>query len=91
MGEAYQEIPFVDERLSSGVLGLELGEYEGLLRLYNPVTSVWLLPSQERVDVAESRAAQAESRAAHESRTRQALEAELAEARAALKRLQGSE
>ena len=98
VGEVYQEIPFVDERLSSGVLGLELGEYEGLLRLYNPITSVWLLPSQERVDAAESRAAQAESRAAqaesravHESRTRQALEAELVEARAALKRLQGSE
>ena len=96
--EAYQEIPFVDERLSSGVLGLELGEYEGLLRLYNPVTSVWLLPSQERVNAAESRAAraesraaQAESRAAHESRARQALEAELSRMRAALKRLQGSE
>ena len=84
VGDTYQEIPFVAERLASEVLGLELGEYEGLLRLYNPVTSVWLLPSQERVDAAESRAA-------HESRMRQALEAELAEARAALKRLQTSE
>ena len=84
VGDTYQEIPFVAERLASEVLGLELGEYEGLLRLYNPVTSVWLLPSQERVDAAEARAA-------HESRMRQALEAELAEARAALKRLQTSE
>ena len=84
VGEVYQEIPFVEERLSSEVLGLELGEHEGMLRLYNPVTSEWLLPSYERVDAAESRAA-------HESRTRQALEAELAEARAALKRLQTPE
>ena len=102
VGEAYQEIPFVDERLSSGVLGLELGEYEGLLRLYNPATSVWLRPSQERVDAAETRATQAETRATQaetratqaetratqEARARQQLEAELAKAREALKHLQ---
>jgi len=88
----------VDGRLSSRVLGLELGEYEGLLRLYNPVTSVWLLPSQERVDAAETRADAAETRAdaaetraAQESIARQTLEAELAAARAALKQLQTSE
>jgi len=98
VGEVYQEIPFVDGRLSSRVLGLELGEYEGLLRLYNPVTSVWLLPSQERIDAAETRADAAETRAnaaetraSQESIARQTLEAELAAARAALKQLQTSE
>ena len=73
VGGTYQEIPFVDERLSSGVLGLELGEYEGVLRFYNPATTAWLLPSQERVDAAESRA--------------EAAEAELAALRATLERL----
>ena len=54
VGEAYQEIPFVDERLSSGVLSLELGEYEGVLRLYNPLTGTWLETSRERADKAEA-------------------------------------
>ena len=95
VGGDYEEIDFVEGRLLSDVLGLELGEYEGRLRLYNPVTSAWLYPSQERVDDAEVRAAQAETRAARaetraaeESRAREQAETELAKLRAALKRLQ---
>ena len=95
VGADYEAIDAVEGRLRSDILGLELGEYEGLLRLYNPITAMWLFPSQERVDAAESRAeraetraTQAETRATQESRARQALETELTEARAALKRLQ---
>ena len=105
IGEAYQEIAFNEGRLPSEVLGMELGEHEGMLRLYDPVTSVWLAPSRERVDIAEERVNAAEERVAEESharqeaeslaeresRARQEAEAELAKARAALKRLGASE
>ena len=87
VGEEYQEIDFVAGRFYSEVLGLALGEHTGVLRLYDPVTGSWLYPSQERVDDAEARAAEAETRAEQESRARQELEAELAALRATLERL----
>ena len=98
VGEEYQEIAFVDGRIPSAVLGLDLGERDGVLRMYNPVPAEWLYPSRERLDQAEARAAQeirarqdAEARAAQEIRARQDAEAELAKVRAALERLQVSE
>ena len=80
VGEAYEEIAFVNDRLPSAVLGLEFGERDGALRLYDPVKSAWLFTSQERVGDAEVRVAQAESRVQH-------AEAELEKLRAALERL----
>ena len=78
----YQEIDFVESRLPSTVLGLELGEREGVLRLYNPRTQQWLQPPPERVDIAEARAEQeqlarqeAEARAEQEQLARQEAEA----------------
>ena len=86
VGDAYEEIPFVEGRLPLEVLGLELGEHEGVLRLYDPVTASWLHTSAERADVAESRAAQeaharerAESRAAQEAHARQMAESRAAQ------------
>ena len=77
----YQEIDFVDSRLPSTVLGLELGERGGVLRLYNPNTQQWLQPPPERVDIAEARAEQeqlarqeAEMRAEQEQLARQEAE-----------------
>lgn len=84
LGEAYQEIAFVEERLPSDVLGLELGEHDGMLRLYSCVLGAWLEPSRDRVD-------KAEARATAEARARQEAETELAKALAALKRLQTPE
>ena len=84
----YQEIAFVEGRLPSTVLGLELGERDGVLRLYNPATEEWLYPAWERVDNAEARAQQAEALAQREIYARQNAEAELEKVRAALKRLQ---
>ena len=54
VGADYEEIDFVEGRLPSETLGLELGEYEGTLRLYNPVTRMWLDTSRERADKAEA-------------------------------------
>ena len=86
VGEAYEEIPFVNARIPFKVLGLELGEHEGVLRLYDPVKSAWLFTSQERVAQAEVRVAQ-ESRARQEAESRaQHAEAELEKLRAALER-----
>jgi Uma2 family endonuclease len=45
----YREIDFVCSRLPSRVLGLELGEHDGVLRLYDPVRAKWLHPLSERV------------------------------------------
>ena len=91
VGEAYEEIPFVNARIPFEVLGLELGEHEGVLRLYDPVKSAWLFTSQERVAQAEVRVAQ-ESRARQEAESRaQHAEAELEKLRAALERLETSE
>ena len=94
----YQEINFVKERLPSAVLGLELGEHEGMLRLYDPNTSQWLQTPPERAENAEARAQQeanarqnaeiraenAETRAQQEANARQNAEirAENAETRA---------
>ena len=36
------------------MLGLELGEHEGELRLYNPTTQQWLQPPEERAERAEA-------------------------------------
>lgn len=90
----YQEIPVVNDRLSSETLGLELGEHEGLLRLYDPNRLIWLQPPQERVDAAEARANAAEARAdaaetsiQEEIEARQIAEAELKKALAEIERL----
>ena len=98
VGEAYEEIPFVNDRLSFEALGLELGEHEEMLRLYDPVKSVWLLTSQERVAQESIARQEAESHAAAESRARQEAEsraqhaeAELEKLRAALQRLEATE
>ena len=99
----YQEIDFVDDLLPSEVLGLALGEHQGELRLYDPVTSQWLQTPPERAENAEARAQQeaearqnaearaenAEARAQQETDARQNVEAELAKVLAELERLQG--
>ena len=69
----YGEIEFVDSRLPSIVLGLELGEHGGVLRLYDPRRREWLHPAPERAE--------------QEAEARQNAEAELAEALAELQRL----
>ena len=90
----YQEIEFVDGRLPSVVLGLELGERDGVFGLYDPSRSVWLQPleeqvkqaalAQQRADARAERAAQAQQQ---EAQARQRAESELAKALAALERL----
>ena len=91
VGEAYEEIPFVNERIPSEVLGLELGEHNGVLRLYDPGKGEWLHPSGERLDEVESRLEE-ESRARQEAESRaQHAEAELEKLRAALERLEATE
>ena len=82
VGEVYQEIAFVEGCLLSEVLGLALGERDGLLRLYDPATNIWLSTSQEQADVERTRAEQesharqeAEARAEQESHARQEAEA----------------
>lgn len=57
----YQEIDSVNARLPSAVLGLELGERDGELRLYNPDTLQWLQTPYERAEDAETRAEKAET------------------------------
>ncbi len=57
----YQEIEFVNNRLSSEVLGLELGEHKGVLRLYNPNTAQWLQTLTEEVKIVRERAESAET------------------------------
>ena len=59
----YEEIAFVEGRLPFETLGLELGERDGVLRLYDPVKGVWFGPGREHATEAESRASEAESRA----------------------------
>ncbi len=91
VGSSYEEIDFVEGRLPSEVLGLELGEHEGVLRLYDPIKDLWFGPSREHLGEAENRASEAENRAEQEARARQEAEAELEKLRDALKRLQTSE
>ena len=55
----YQEIAFVNDRLPSEVLNLELGERDGTLRMYDPTIQQWLVPSQERAEQAEAELAKA--------------------------------
>ena len=55
----YQEIAFVNGRFPSTVLDLELAEYEGDLRLYNPATQQWLQPPEKRAEQAEAELAEA--------------------------------
>ena len=55
----YQEIAFVNDRLPSEVLNLELGERDGTLRIYDPTIEQWLVPSQERAEQAEAELAKA--------------------------------
>lgn len=57
----YHEIDFVDGRLLSTVLGLELGEYMGELSLYDPEKTEWLKSRLERIEEAEIRADNAEN------------------------------
>ena len=70
----YQEIAFVNERLPSEVLNLELGERDGTLRIYDTTIEQWLVSPQERAE--------------QEALARQHAEAELAKALATLERLQ---
>ena len=104
VGEEYEEIPFVNGRIPFEVLGLELGEHEGVLRFYDPVKSAWLLTSEERVADAEVRVADAkvrvadaevrvadaEVRVAQESRARQAAESRAQHAEAELEKLRAA-
>ena len=71
----YEEIAFVNERLPSLGLELELGEHHGVFGLYDPSRSVWLQPLEAQVK--------------QETEARQRAEAELDEALAALERLRG--
>ena len=89
MDGAYKEIALVDERLPSLVLGLELGEREGVFGLYDPRRSVWLQPLAEQVKQEAQARQRADARAEQEAQARQRAEAELAETLAALERLQG--
>ena len=86
---AYQEITFVNGRLPSVVLGLELGERDGVLNLYDPSRSVWVPTPEARVSQAETRAENAETRALQEAQARQHAETELAKALAIIEQLQG--
>ena len=79
--EVYETMEFVNGRLLSETLDLALEARDGILRLYNPVQEAWLEPSWERVDKAETRAAEeaharreAETRAAEEAHARQEAE-----------------
>lgn len=84
---AYQAIEFVDGRLPSVVLGLELAERDGILILYDANHSVWLPPPKTRVLEAEARLENAEARAAQEAEARQHAETELAKALAVIEQL----
>ncbi len=100
--DVYEPIEFVDERLPSIVLGLELGEHNGVLSLYDNRRSIWLAPPKERaaeaesrletaesrLETAESRLETAESRAIQEAQERQNLETQLADALALLEQLE---
>ncbi len=102
VGDTYQEIAFVEGRLPCETLGLELGERDGVLRLYDPVKRMWFGPGRERTveaetraseeaharQEAETRASEAENRASEEARARRDAEAELEKLRAALERLE---
>ena len=90
----YETIAPVDSRLPSIVLGLELGEQDGILNLYDASRSAWVSPpkarvseAEARVSEAEARAEDAETRATQESQARQHAETELAKALAVIEQL----
>ena len=83
----YQAIAFIDGRLPSEVLGLELGERAGILSLYDANRSAWVSPPKARVSEAEARVEDAEARAAREAQARQHAETELAKALAVIEQL----
>ena len=59
------------KRLPSLVLGLELGENDGVFGLYDPNRSVWLQPLEKQVE-------QVEKQVKQETEARRRAEAELA-------------
>ena len=82
----YEEIAFVEGRLPSEVLGMELGERDGVLRLYDPVKQKWFGPPREHLDEAENRISEAENslseaetRVSEEARARQEAETRASE------------
>lgn len=90
----YETIAPVDNRLPSMVLGLELGERDGILNLYDARRSAWISPPKARVEDAETRAEDAETRATQaaqaqqqEAQARQHAETELAKALAVIEQL----
>ena len=91
----YSPIQPVDERLPSEVLGLELAEEDGELRLYNPLTKGWVLKPVEEEAKARRRAeakVQQEFQARQHAETRaQHAEAELAQLQALLERLRATD
>lgn len=84
----YEPMEFVNGRLPSAVLGLELGERDGNLGLYDASRSTWVSPPKARVVAAETRAENAETRASEEARARQHAETQLAKTVALLEELQ---
>ena len=84
----YQAIAFVEERLPSVVLGLELGEHNGILSFYDARRSLWIPPPEVRVSDAEARADAAETRALQATAAQQHAQAELAKALALIEQLQ---
>jgi len=74
-GEGYVPISPVDTRLPSEVLGLELGEVEGELRLYDPLKQEWVLRPTEEAKVQAQARQQAEARAQQAAQARQQAEA----------------
>ena len=77
----YEKIEFVNGRLPSLVLDLELGENDGVFGLYDPSRSIWLQPLEKQVE-------QVKEQVKQETEARQRAEAELAKALEALKRLE---
>lgn len=82
----YQPITAVAGRLPSAILGLHLEPSEGLLRLFNPATKIWLpTPQEDRRLRLEAQAAhqQAETERQQAQAARQQAEAEWQQAQAA--------
>ena len=94
-GDFYRSIQPVANRLPSFVLGLELGEEEMELGLYNPETQRWLLKPVEEEALArrqaESETEQAEARAQQAETRANRAEAELARLRAEFERLRSAD
>jgi len=101
VGDTYRPIQPFDERLPSDVLGLELEDVAGELRLYNPSTGRWLLKPAEESEARKQAEAKAQqeflARQRAETRTNQAearaiqAESELARLQALLEQLRTTE